>query len=118
MPLAKVDELVTRFWDEGWIRPTKHCTDPERLRVKAELLILGALNVAGHHTPFGHLRANTEISQSEHLLFFHLFLGKMYSIRDEYIYYPRNMEELSAVMERYEEKDLPGCGGSIDVVCI
>jgi hypothetical protein len=40
----------------------------------------------------------------------------MYSIRDEYIYYPRNMEELSAVMERYEEKDLPGCGGSIDVV--
>lgn len=40
----------------------------------------------------------------------------MWSIRDEYISLPRDEEELSKIMKRYEEVGLPGAMGSLDVV--
>ena len=116
MPLAKVDDLVATFFNNGWITHSHHCRDDARLHVKAQLLILGVLDVLGSHTPFRKLRAQTEISTSEHRKFFHHFLDKMYSIKDDYIFYPRNMNELQTVMKRYDDNYLPGCGGSIDVV--
>ncbi len=116
VPLQKIDEYVDMFLDRGWITTSKHCRCPERLRVKAQLLIMGALNVLGHHTPFVALRSNTEICTSEHRVFFHHFLNMMYRNKDEYVYYPRNLDELERVMKRYSEVHLPGCGGSIDVV--
>lgn len=116
VPLKKVDDLVNLFLEKGWIRYTKHCGNDAQLRVKAQLLILATLNVLGHHSPFRTLTSNTEICPSDHRKFFHLFLDKMYSIKDEYIVYPRNMTALKSVMDRYDDVDLPGCGGSIDVV--
>lgn len=116
MPLKKVDNLVHLFLDKGWIRYTRHCPSDEQLVVKAQLLILAALNVLGTHSSFRTLPSNTEISASAHRIFFHLFIDKMYSIKDEYICYPRDREALNAVMKRYLEVFLPGCGGSIDVV--
>ena len=107
------------FLDREWIKETRHCQGPRgrtAVHIKAQLLILGALNVLGHHSPFRTLRVDTEICASEHRAFFHLFLDKMYSIREDYIYYPRTPEELKPVMERYASKGLPGAGGSIDVV--
>ncbi|KAL9182044.1 hypothetical protein ACHAXT_012387 [Thalassiosira profunda] len=118
VPLTKVDELVGLFLREGWIAPTKHCKEGDRLKLKAELLIMGALNVLGNHTPFRQLKANTQICRSDHQNFFHLFLDKMYARREEYIFYPRTPDELRAVMKRYADSPvhLPGNGGSIDVV--
>ena len=116
VPLEKVDGLVHLFLDKGWIRYTKHCVNDDQLHVKAQLLMLATLNVLGHHSPFRTLQSNTEISTSEHRAFFHLFINKMYSIKDDYICYPPNMEALNAVMDRYKDVYLPGCGGSIDVV--
>jgi hypothetical protein len=40
----------------------------------------------------------------------------MYSIREDYIYFPRNMEELKEVIADYKAKGIPGAAGSIDVV--
>jgi len=116
VPLSKVDELVQLFLSRGWIRKTQHCKDDDRLRVKAQLLIMATLNIIGHHTPVRTLTTNTEISTSEHRSFLHLFLDNMYSIKDEYIFYPRTPNELHDVMEKYRGVHLPGCGGSIDVV--
>lgn len=116
MPLAKVDELVSTFLDRGWIHLTHHCQDADRLYVKAQLLILGALEVLAHHTPFRKLRRDTEICAAEHQKFFHLFLDKLYSIKSDYISYPRNLTDLKRIMSRYNQVHLPGCGGSIDVV--
>ena len=116
LPLKKVDELVSRFLDEGWIWKTRRINDDATLRLRAELLILGALSVLAHHTPFRKLRCDTEISTSEHRAFFHHFIDSMYSIKDEYIFYPRTPGELKVVMDRYVTVYLPGCGGSIDVV--
>jgi len=114
--LPKVDELVERFLEEGWISHTRRIKDDQTLRVRAELLVLGALNQLGNGTPFRQLNANTEISASDHRIFFHLFLDRMYSIREEYIFYPRTEAELERIMRRYELVNLPGAGGSIDVV--
>ena len=114
--LEKIDELVRLFLERGWIKQTRHCSDEERLKVKAQLLVMGALNVMAYHTPFRVLPSSTDISTSEHRSFFHLFIEKMYSIREEYVYYPRTPDELQTIMKRYEAKRLPGCGGSIDVV--
>ncbi|KAL7530316.1 hypothetical protein ACHAXR_004880 [Thalassiosira sp. AJA248-18] len=40
----------------------------------------------------------------------------MYSIREDFVHLPRNLDELKVVMDRYELVNLPGCGGSADVV--
>jgi hypothetical protein len=49
-------------------------------------------------------------------MFFTQFIHHIYSIRDEYIGYPKTEEELAVVVEPYERCFLPGCGGSVDVV--
>ena len=116
MPLKKVDEIVDLFLEEGWICPTNRCADEDRLRTKAELLILGVLHVLGHNAPFRILKSSTEICYTVHRKIFHKFCKKMYSIRDRYVFYPRTEEELSKIMERYEAMKLPGAAGSIDVV--
>ncbi|KAL9185687.1 hypothetical protein ACHAXT_003464 [Thalassiosira profunda] len=114
--LEKLEYLRDLFLEKGWITKTKHCRDDATLKIKAELLILGCLNVLGHATPFRCLPVSTNISFTEHRLFFHRFIDHMYSIRDEHIYLPRNVQELKATMARYESVGLPGNTGSIDVV--
>jgi len=114
--LEKVDELTYLFLDRGWCTPSKRGIDEEVFFVKTQLQILGSLNVLGNHTPFRHLRTNTELSAVDHRLFFHRFVKKLSSIKEDYIKYPNNIDDLKKVMERYATKKLPGCGGSIDVV--
>ena len=43
IPLYMVCDIVDRFIVEGWIRISHHCCTLDRLRIKAELLILGTL---------------------------------------------------------------------------
>ena len=114
--LDKMEELVELFLSNGWIRRTQHCRDDHTLRVKAELLILSCLKVLSHATPFRCLTNDTNISFTEHRLFFHKFIEKMCSMRDEYVHLPRNNEELKQIMSRYDSQYLPGCIGSKDVV--
>ena len=85
VPLAKVDDLVARFVNNGWIYQSNHCRSEEEMYVKAELLILGVLKVLGHHAPFHTLKTDTKISPSRHRLFFQFFIDRMYMIKTEYI---------------------------------
>ena len=115
-PLCKVEQLANRFLSEGWIRSTQRCRDERVLKIKAELLIMSCLNMLGQGVPFRTQSDNTNISVSEHRKFFHKFINKLYEIRDEFIYLPRDEAELRKVMGRYEDAGLPGAGGSKDVV--
>jgi hypothetical protein len=56
------------------------------------------------------------MSGSSHLHFFNNFIVNMYSVKSEYVFYPRTMEELQYTVREYERQHLPGAGGSIDVV--
>ena len=47
IPLYMVCEIVDRFIEEGWIRISHHCRTMDRLRIKAELLVLGTLAMLG-----------------------------------------------------------------------
>lgn len=116
MPLRKVDELVNRFLSEGWITYTHHCRSETTLKIKAELLILSCLHILAHGAPFRLLQCYTNISYTEIRKFFHFFLDKMCSMEDEYIYLPRDEDELKDVTTPYKLVSLPGCMGSIDVV--
>ena len=116
MPLKKIDTLVELFLTKGWVRCTRHCANTKLLKIRTELLILACLHVLGHAIPFRILSTNTNISTTEHLKFFHLFIDKMYGLKNKYIRYPSDPSKLSKVMEKYEKVHLPGCGGSIDVV--
>ncbi len=116
MPLKKIDDLVSLYVQNGWVRRTKHCKSDEEMIISLELRILGALKVLGHNAPFRTLKSNTNISDKEHRMFFTQFIHHIYSIRDEYIGYPKTEEELAVVVEPYERCFLPGCGGSVDVV--
>ena len=114
--LHRFDILVQIFYDNGWVKPTKRYSTGKLLKIKTELLILGCLHKLANSTPSRQLETSTNISTSEHLLFFHFFLQKMYSIKDIHIAYPSNEEDLRRVMDKYASVHLPGCGGSIDVV--
>lgn len=117
MPLYKVEELVDRFITEEWVHCTHHCRTMDKLRLKTELLILGALTMlGGTMNSFRQLRTVTHICATDHINFFLLFVRRMWSIRDEYISLPRDEEELEQIMRRYEEVGLPGAMGSLDVV--
>jgi hypothetical protein len=116
LPLTKVDELVSRFIENGWVYETKHCKSVEEMYVRTELFILGSLKVLASHSPFRTLKVDTEISFEEHRKFFHLFIARMYSIRDNFIQFPLTMGDLKDVMQPYVENFLPGCIGSVDVV--
>ena len=108
--------MVSIFLEKGWI-PIGRATETDKeFKLKAELLIMSALNVLGHNSPFRSLQSNTEINHERHRTFFHHFLTKMYSIRDEFIYLPRTPEELAEVMGPYTAKNVPGACGSVDVV--
>ena len=110
------DELTHRFMNEGWVTYTKRINSYDTLFLCTQLHILAALEVLASNTPFRKLETSTNISTEDHGLFFHLFLDKLYDIKDEYIRYPTNEEELKPILDRYESLFLPGCGGSIDVV--
>jgi hypothetical protein len=116
MPLDKIDDLVSRFMQNGWVCQTKHCWSEEEMIIKLELRILGMLKVLGHHSPFRTLKSDTNILTCEHCAFFHFFIDCMYCIHHEFIDYPSSEEELEQVVNRYEDNYLPGCGGSVDVV--
>jgi len=117
MPLYKVEALSQRFLDEQWIKLSKHCRTESKLRIKIDLLVMGALAILGGTVhSFRQLPTVTNICASEHNKFFLLFISKLYAIRDEYIYMPRSSDELKKVMRRYEEVGLPGAMGSVDVV--
>ena len=116
VPLSKVDELVSIFLENDWVPKSRWPETDEEIKAKAELLIMSVLNVLGHNNPFRVLRSNTEIGLKRHHAFFHHFLLKMYSLRDDYIYLPRTPEDLAKVTATYAAKHLPGCCGSVDVV--
>jgi hypothetical protein len=79
--------------------------------------VLGTLAVLGGcYSSFRQIPTLTNIGATEHTNFFLTFVDFMWSIRDEYIYLPRDEGELRTVMKRYEEMGLPGAMGSVDIV--
>lgn len=88
LPLYKIEYLVSLFRERRWIDFSHHCRTEAKLKTKSELLILGALNVLAHGKTFRSLEVTTNISREEHRKFFHLFLDKMYSIRNDHIRLP------------------------------
>ena len=119
MPLYKVDNLVERFISEGWVYLSRHCRSDEQLKKRTELMILGSLAVlAGTVQSFRQLPILTNICATEHSYFFLTFVDRLESISGEYIFHPRDEEEVKQTMARYEEVGLPGAVGSVDVVHI
>jgi len=117
IPLYMVCDIVDRFIAEGWIRLSHHCRTPDRLKMKAELLVLGTLAMLGGTLQsFRQLKPLTHICASDHSNFYLSFVGHVASISHEYVFMPRTPEELRQIMRRYEEEGLPGAAGSVDVV--
>jgi hypothetical protein len=117
MPLYKVETLSAQLVDEEVIHLSHHCRTVAALKIKAELLVLGALAIlSGSTNGFRNLPLLTNICATEHSIFFKTFVEYLFHKRDDYIYLPRNEVELNAVMSRYEEMGIPGAMGSVDVV--
>ena len=117
IPLYKVEEICERILSEKILTLSQHCRTEDRLATKCELLVLASLAILGGvYTQFRQIPTLTNICATEHSEFFKRFVQFMYDMRSEYIYLPRNEEELLPVTKRYEEVGLPGCMGSVDVV--
>ena len=76
IPLYMVCDIVDRFIAEGWIWLSHHCCTPDRLKIKAELLILGTLAMLGGMLQsFRQLKPLTHICASDHSNFYLSFVG-------------------------------------------
>ncbi|KAL7543618.1 hypothetical protein ACHAWF_007427 [Thalassiosira exigua] len=116
VPLHKVDELVDLFLEKGWIRTAKHCPDWATLKIKAQLLILGALNILRMGAPFNALETYNHVCTSDNRKFYYKFINELFEVREQFIHLPKNEDDLRVITDRYAKYDLPGCCGSIDVV--
>ena len=84
-----------------------------------ELKLMGALFVLGSGSTNFVESLNSNLSEEVHCIFFLGWINQMSSIKDDYIYLPRNEMELRQVVEEYEQEvGLPGCTGSVDCVHI
>jgi len=117
MPLYMVESLAVRIVEAEIVMISHHCRTAALLKIKSELLVLGALAIlSGTTSGFRNLCIATHICATEHSKFFKRFVWYLFDRRHEYIYLPRNAEELNVVMRSYEEMGLPGAMGSVDVV--
>ena len=117
LPLYMIEALAAQLVDAEIVKITHHCRTPAILKMKSELLVLGALAIlSGTTSGFRNLRITTHICATDHSRFFKKFVSYLFDRRHEYIYLPRNAEELKTVMRSYEEMGLPGAMGSVDVV--
>lgn len=115
VPLSTIDLLTNMFITRGWEKETKRVKGDDHY-IRTQLLIMGSLEHLGNRKPFKQFETHTNISSSHHESFFKKFLNCLVDNKEEWIYYPRTMQELRSVVSDYEECFLPGCGGSIDVV--
>jgi len=83
-----------------------------------ELKLMGVLFVLGSGSTNFVVSLNTNLSEEVHRIFFLGWINQMSSIKDDYIYLPRDETELKQVVEEYEQVGLPGCTGSVDCVHI
>ncbi len=116
MPLYKIEALVDKFIDRGWVRLSSCYSDHTVFHIRVHLLVVGCLDRLGNGTQFCKLHAVSHISTTKHYHFFHKFLDKMCSIKGEWINLPQNKEELCHVAAVYDAEGLSGCYGSINVV--
>ena len=117
MPLYKVEEFAARFVSEKVIVLSHHCRSEDQLKLKAELLVMGSLAIlGGSYTTFRQIPTLTNIGSTEHTNFFLKFVDLLWRISDDYIFLPKDEEQLRRVMRQYEEMGLPGAMGSVDVV--
>ena len=106
---------ISRWWPE-W-RPDK--TDVYSKPVAdLELKLLGALFTLATAATHYVVSTNTNISGEVHRCFFNQWIASMASIKEEFIYMPRDMEEFNNVVGEYTAMGLPGCVGSVDCVHI
>jgi hypothetical protein len=109
--------LVNLCIDRKWFSFEKK--DACGYQCDIELLVLGALYKVAHDVNWDHIGDLCGFSSGEALRTFSLnFYKKMKSCKEEFIYMPRNDDELLTVHRAYSALGFPGCGGSLDVVHI
>lgn len=109
-------ELVQMALTRGFHNPNKK--DIMGFAHDLEILLLGSLYFLGWDTTFGYISTQSEIDTEAQRMFHHNWTASMCSIRNEYIYMPRDDDELNFVVDQYDCYGFPGCVGSIDVVQI
>jgi len=109
------DHLVDVATRDGWY--DNEATDNAGRKVKdVRLLILGCLHMIGHDAKIRVVTTNTGVSRTTQKRFFDRWITKMSSLKDNYIYLPRDNDELRRITDDYQRVGFPGCVGSIDVV--
>jgi hypothetical protein len=83
-----------------------------------ELKILGALFLLGSGCAQYIVSSQTNLSEEVHRVFFLQWVSKMASIKTEFIYMPEDKATFEKVVGKYIARDLTGCVGSVDCVCI
>jgi hypothetical protein len=116
LPLAKIERLADLMIEKKIIVPTRRSRSALAVQTRAELHVMGALFVLAHGLPFQVIFTSSNISKEEHCVFLHKFIDYFFKHHHDYIYLPRDADELKLVQQKYREVGLPGCMGSKDVV--
>jgi len=113
--LARVREegdFPERFNEDG-LAIDNHRT--KNIVCPLELKLMGFLRVLGRGYCFDGIGELANTEEEIHRKFFHKFATKFSEyFWDEWVYMPRNVEELDEVTKVYEKLGYPGCAGSTD----
>ncbi len=95
MPLTKVEELTNILIDRVYINPPRSHWRRAVFRERLESLVMSTLYLLGTGAAFHSCKPLCGISTSEVHKFFYKFIEVLVDMKDEYIWYPRNLTELN-----------------------
>ncbi|KAI2512244.1 Plant transposon protein [Fragilaria crotonensis] len=110
-------KILAMAKDRWW--PTWHDKKVDafgRLICDLELKLLGALFVLANGSTQFTVSEFTDMSEEVHRVFFKTWLGHMASVKDEFIFFPRDDVGHKFIVDEYGSIGFPGCIGSVDCV--
>ena len=112
VPMRVFEQLVERFEREGWATPQGVVNSFGRPAAPFVLKLMAALRYLSRGECFDTISELTQNTISEPVIRSFVkdtFLPKMFSIKDEYIYFPKTPDELSQAESQYSRVGLSGC---------
>ena len=106
--------LATQRWWQEWDNENRYKAG--KLVSSLDLKILGSLFVLAHGVAQVIASIFSNLSEEVHRSFFIKWIDDMSSIKDEFIFMPRDEDTFRNVSAEYEARGLPGCIGSVDCV--
>ncbi len=101
MSLDQMEKLTKKLMARGYLPQPRSLHRQAEYAKRCELLVMSALYILGTGARFRSIYPLTNILATEIEKMFHCFLDIFMDMRDEYIFMPKNLMELTKISKWY-----------------